>query len=243
MPKEENKNVDAAEVADFLKKQSPKVLIPTEDASKLIDLTESAEETTVVREDEDRVSIASDEMFSPELDTKDSILEWAKLYIPVEDIELTEQERSVFLRAALHDKPVKFSITVLNEAVITCRALSDYEIEVMYAALEYDRAAGLIESDADFFGRMQNYGVLMQVVEINGKVTDFLCIEKTGDSLLELKNRNAHVATLREMTYSRDTSAAQSALSRAALRMFSAKMKLALENLANADFWKPAVVD
>jgi len=83
----------------------------------------------------------------------------------------------------------------------------------------------------------------MQIVAVDGTPVDFVTIEKPADVLQEAKNIKQNAELLRGKLSTVQYTPAKAATLRVALRMFSAKMKLALENIANADFWKPAVVD
>jgi len=247
---ESKKEVSPQDVSAFLNAEDKTTLIPEEDGAKLQELAgataESRTELTIEpAEQEERIDVPADATFSPDVPTPDSIMDWAQQQVPIEDIELTEAERIEFVRAALFDKALILAIDVLGDHKIECRALLDYEIEVMYSALEADRVEGLIATDATFFSRMQNYGILMQVVSVDGKAEKFFHIAKPkeGDVLTELVDMREATEKLRAALYTHKLSAIKSAMFKTALRMFAAKMKLALNNIANTDFWKPAVAD
>jgi len=243
--KEKEVEVKPSDVTAFINAKKEDTLIPEEDGVKLSKiLEERSDELIVEKEDTVKLEVPAEPMFSPDRETHSSIMEWAQLQSPIEDLELTEDERMEFIRAALHDETLILQINLLSDVLVGCRALSDYEIDVMYAALDEDRQEGLIITDVDFFSRMQAYGVCMQVISVTAKPVDFITLKpKVPGVLGELESKQKDIARLRKHTSSAHLSPARAILFKTALRMFAAKMKLAIENIANADFWTPAVAD
>ena len=182
----------------------------------------------------DRIEVPADRLYSPENPAADAVMDWVLAasslgMIPVEDHEKTE-----FLRAALHNREVSMDVEIMGGVTIRCRSLTDRETDVLFAALRLGKDKDHAQTEVEYYTSMQRYGTCMQIVSIDGE--DLGC-HRPGDApmlqeaarLVERAERDAD-----------KTAAPRTAMLRAALRVFSVKMKLCTESMLNMDFWPPA---
>jgi hypothetical protein len=233
-------DVSAEDVAEFLKGSAP--------------LAEAAPSQEAGKEEEPApFSVPADPKYSPENPTKDAMLEWVLSVSDTSDIELTERDKQVFMRASLHNLPVTLDIPVLGGSVVTCRSLTDYEVDVLYETLYQDQAElGRPMDQLYYFTLLQRYGVAMQIVAVNGRSEPhlrFKFVDKGTVSFREAREVRLGMreALVRDSRFLRESSqkavndsSVRTTMLRNALRVFSCKMKVCTEKLASRDFWPPA---
>lgn len=239
---EEPSVIDPQEVKDFLNEKeneqpSDTAVITDEDDIKVLkDIVEGRQE-----QEEGRIDIPPDAAWDAGKPTATSFLDWAYAYTGLtREIELTETERAEFLRAAIFNKPFALDIALMNTTV-RCRALTAYEIEVIYHGVNLAQAEGLIENDAAFYDTMQKFGAVMQIVSVAGKSCHPLVFKtpKNDIKASERLEKDSKLLRKRAMQYVSGMNAPRHMLEKSALRVFAAKMKIALDNMANSDFWNP----
>lgn len=182
---------------------------------------------TAPASEEERTTIPADTTYSPEAPVVDHVMDWVLASGGLEKATPTAVEKAEFLRAALNNESLELDITVMGGTKVRVRTLTDHETDVLFLAL---RQGGDM-SEVEYYTEMQRYGLAMQVVSVGGKTANCHKPGPEDDAPAQLIARAAADAIT--------TNAARTAMARAALRVFSAKMKHCTENLLNMDFWNP----
>jgi len=155
-------------------------------------------------------------------------------------VSVEQEEKDIFFKAVLNDDPVVMDIKVSlgpNPIPVRCRSLSNFEIDVIYAAIDKDRSAGNIVSTAQFMTMLQRYSIMLQVSSFNTKSLNAVSVTglEIPEAVEELQSKyNALVQGVDQARW-------QVILT--ALRLFSIKLKICNDNILNENFWCPADTD
>lgn len=151
-------------------------------------------------------------------------------------IEVSQLERDLFWKAALADKPVKFDVAVRSVAV-QCQTASEYEMDVMFAALDRDEDQVLVLTDGQYRSQLQDYGMFVQILRVDGQPFNYhIDLSKFETFEEAVQGLRQHHQLVR-----RTFSEARRALLLHAFRIFSIKIQTCTTNLHNEDFWSPPV--
>lgn len=161
---------------------------------------------------------------------------WAQSVAELGKITVSELEKRLFLKSALHDENVTWEITLegMPDAPVTCRSLFEWELSLVFSALAEDAREGLVRNDEEYYANLQNYSVCLQVEKVGS--TPYKHHFKTNeDNLREETNR------LRKHMYGhiKQMSAPQKLLVFTALRIFHVKYDMCQSKLRDQNFWTP----
>lgn len=226
----EEDQVSPEEVQEFLR-TSTKLDLDEETARQLVGNTQEdqAEQSTPVETD-------SREELSSRAPSERFVHDWAMRAPDVGEVKVDETEKSVFLKACLHDLPVIMDVQVpaLGKTV-TLKTLTSQEFDVLYGALDRDREELKFAHEAQFISDLQEYSLYLQVLKVGSQPYKHgytLDIEKPLDTLIdELRDWKAQA--------SKTMNQAQRAVVLQALRIFSLKNTICTDNLFNSNFWNP----
>lgn len=177
----------------------------------------------------------------PEMPTMSHKVFWAARDAHVGDVVVSDDEKAIYLKAALNDATLIWDIAMLQgQLKVKCRSLNHYELDVIFRAVRMDEEENVIAFEEQRFSRIQWYTACLQVMAIQDKGTTFLSFTPSKEA-----DVNEDARKLREHydeTY-QHTSPPRWSQMLTGLRIFSIKEKLCNDALANEDFWKPAVGD
>lgn len=177
--------------------------------------------------------------YDPSINTQSGTFAWNLNLEAVGDVEVTDIEKSMYLKAVLNDEPVIFPIRLDMQSkgthvTVEIRTLNNYEMDLVFWCLERDRQAGIIGNPATLATRIQYYAGGLQAMRINGTQLNNSSfpvpgsMEKDGAELREFITQ--YVAKINWPRW-------QVILT--ALRIFEAKVKICNDAALNGNFWKP----
>lgn len=153
-------------------------------------------------------------------------------------IEVSPLERDLYWKAALNDQPVIFDVPV-RSTTVQFKTANEYEMSVMFAALDTDEERALILTDGQYRSQLQNYGMFVQTLRFDGKPfnhhIDLNQFDTFGQAVEGLRKHQRAVSP--------GFNAARRSILLHAFRIFSAKIQTCTTNLHNEVFWKPPATD
>lgn len=172
----------------------------------------------------------------PDAPTEQREMQWNIDVGPDLKIEVSQLERDLFWKAALTDHPVKFDVAVRSIAV-QCQTANEYEMDVMFAALDRDEREMLVLTDGQFRSQLQDYGMFVQILRVDGQPFDYhIDLNQFETFELAVQGLREHHQLVR-----RTFNEARRAILLHAFRIFTAKIQTCTTNLHNEDFWTPPV--
>lgn len=228
---EDPNNVSAEEVQDFLR---------SGEKSEPVELDIDPEQIGVISQPEEVPPF--DSPLRPELDpdvqSEATETLWTLQASPDLRVEVEELEKNLFWKAALNDTPVILPTYVRNVQV-TCRTLSQFEMDVMFSALDSDSTKRVVLTEGQYASQMQDYSLFCQVQQVGDQPFKYAFEATKYDSLAEA----AQALRLHHTQASRTFNQALRSCLIHALRVFSIKIKLCTDNLHNENFWTPPEED
>lgn len=156
----------------------------------------------------------------------------------VGDVVVSDEEKALYLKAALNDETLIWDISLLNGRLnVQCRSLNHYEIDAIFRAVRMDDDEKVIAFEEQRFSRIQWYTACLQVMAVQEKGMDYLHFDPKPMTQIDTDAQSIRVRY--EEIY-RHTSSPRWSQMLTALRIFSIKEKICNDALANEDFWKPA---
>lgn len=237
---------------------TPETPVLTEDDKAMIEKVKSLLEEPAKEEDkvpeapianpedvgpETRIETERNTTFDPNVSSQTGQYSWNLGVDGLGDVTVTDIEKSLYLKAVLNDVPVIFPITLDmasadTHVVITVRTLNNYEMDLVFWALEKDRAEGLLTNPSSLATRLQYYAGGLQVTSINNKQLSFLQFPEPG--VMEedgVKLRTFVSKFINKINWPRWQ------VMLVALRIFEAKTKVCNDAALNGNFWKPQDAD
>lgn len=166
-----------------------------------------------------------------------------EIFISVRDTEIpvTSEDKILYLKACLNDKPVILDVKMKNGISFSCRSLSNYELDLTYVAVQlfaetYKNVnVGLYESIA------QQFRASMQVVSIDGTRQPYLRFSYREGA----ENMDEDARTLMEKSNKQlqNSQGIRFGLMVRALNVFQHKLTRLQEAAFNEDFWKLGDID
>lgn len=155
------------------------------------------------------------------------------------DIPVTEMDKTLYLKALLHDAPAMLEVSAANGATARCRALSVYESDLVYLALQKFLKQHENYPTMLWDAQIQQYKLAMQMVEFCGKPIAYLSYESTGGELTK------HVDDLIESSQDLylNTNTVKYGIMLRLMNVFNHKMSRLQEAAHVEDFWRPADTD
>lgn len=149
-------------------------------------------------------------------------------------VTISEEEKSLFFKSGLLD--IRFEIdTMVNGIPIRIQSVSEYEEDVVFAAVHKDMSDGVITTFEQRVTRVQWYLATLQVIRFNGTTVEYLKLPEDVDDV------SAHADMVREWhkSHSRHRNVARWLMTLLACRIFAIKINMLNTALANDDFPKP----
>lgn len=196
-------------------------------------------EPPVAPEDIEAADTAVNDIARPDAPSVEQTIAFAKTDPVLKaEVTVTDEEKSLYLKAALNDVPIVWNIGVGDGSLrVRLRSITQYEVEVVFRAVRMDIADEDIILPEQQYTRMQWYSCCVQALEVQGKSFDHLSF--THDPASEKLDEDAQTLRTHWRSIHRNLSTARWNQMLMALRVFSFKEKLCNDALANKDFWEP----
>jgi hypothetical protein len=186
-----------------------------------------------------RADTPADPTYQSDLTSQSKLLLWSLQLPSIGEVVVEPSEKIMFLKAALNDEPVVFTVKLAMGLVVELQSRSTFETDCVFVALDQDSDKNdpkrLIDNPATYVTRMQYYSAMTQIRRIGDKAFPRFQIE-SGNSLIN----NANRLRSEEPTSIGSMNGIRWEAVLVALRIFEAKLKLCADAAANGDFWKPA---
>jgi len=187
-----------------------------------------------------RASVPLSNVASSDTPSATSIMKWAMTLPDVGDVEVTDDEKALFLKTLLNDVVFVLPITLSlgnTACVIECRALTTWETDVVFGALNLDEKDDKFRDIAQYTTALQQYMVALQLVKYNDTRVDPIPLKH--ESLAE------DIRILRALTshHIGSWSSIKWSMVLLAIRLFTIKVKLCTDAALNRDFWMPPGTD
>jgi hypothetical protein len=154
----------------------------------------------------------------------------------VDLIEITEKDKTAYLKAVLNDQPVILDIQLCNKQFsISIRSRTAWEQTCLYAAVKRDQDSGIVEDLASVIIQLQKYGCALMLKNINEDPFSDLKLdideglEKCVESLKKYKDEKVEALSMPKW-----------GLLLNALRVFESKLSRMGTECLNENFWEPA---
>lgn len=150
-------------------------------------------------------------------------------------VEVSENDKVLFLKAAMHDQEVVLPVSLPGNMIVRVKSLGVKAQRAMSLAMHKDTQKGILVDDSLWFARLQYFSLVLQIVGVGdgdrglipadvdldaksvNEIADWLC-ENADDVLAEL-------------------SGPRYALLTQAVMIFEAKLARCKEGLINGDFF------
>lgn len=196
------------------------------------------------KQENERIETERNTLYDPETTTHNSIYAWSMNLPGLAEIEVTETDKSRYLKAALNDMPVILPILLemgndeIGNICVEIRTLSNYEMDVVFHAIQADSKDGFIAGQAQMAGRMQQYAAALQIVKFQQQSFRHIEFPEPGDAIKDAEKlrefTNEHIASMQWPRW-------QVILN--ALRIFETKTKICNDAALNGNFWNPPGAD
>lgn len=153
------------------------------------------------------------------------------------DVEITDSDKEMFLKAVLNDESVILDIPFCNGGIVfKVRSKTSWEQSLAYEATIQSK---INEKELDYYQsllQLQKFGAALQILAINGTPLSNIKYDRPGEDwqkqVEELKEAcETHIAGMDSI---------KSSLVLNALRLFEYKVAKMSAACNTADFWKPA---
>lgn len=155
-----------------------------------------------------------------------------------QDPDITDEEKTVFLKALLNDQLVHLPISLFGGQIrVEIRSRYNYEHKLIFDLLREDMETGqLPKGDVDLFvNRMQCYFMGLMIERVNGEIFSALITPSARDS-----DMKATAAALRALVEAKcNMPAIRWTALLNAMRLFESKCAKLSTMAVNEDFWKP----
>lgn len=235
-----SEQVNPEEVRNFLKQASapavPDDLPPETEVISLDELKAAQQESdSKVQETFKNVEEQRSKLFEPDKASLAHLSSWVfeneNLKVEVEDMD-----KSLYLKALLNDSELQLDVTLDAGITLRFRALTNFDFEAVFAALNKMAKAGEITGPSQYASRVQQAAAALQLVSFGGKTLDYVRFDKP--------HPKPDVAADKIIAY------IESEMSTwgwpkwqcivTGLRIFETKLAMCNENIRNGNFWKPA---
>lgn len=177
-----------------------------------------------------------DNTYHPQTETQEKQTKWAFRLPKIGEVEVDEQEKSIYTKSLLFDEPVVFTIPIPGVGLnVVLQSRDGKTYDAVFEALKRMVKAGDITDVATHNTKMQQLSLATMLVSSGGKtfprfIFDFdASMEENVTRLIEIMDR--HVLTMQGPRFSMMIYAGA---------LFEAKMTLCDNALNDRSFFKPA---
>jgi hypothetical protein len=237
--------VNPEDVKAFLSQQeqnSENIEVTTESqmpGHEVINLDEARKqiekEQSDIKSIHDKVEAERNKLFEPDKASLAHLSSWVFAAGNLQ-VEVDAMDKSLYLKSLFNDVPLELNVKL--EMGISCviRATTNYELDVIYKALEKYSEENKIPGPAQYASLVQKCAAAIQIIKFGDQVLSppkYVYGENNIDTDADdLKNRIENV--LGQWAWPKWNAALT------ALRIFEAKLALCNENARQANFWQTA---
>lgn len=200
-------------------------------------LREAAEEDSNASNEDDRdeyVELPENKEFA-----KNKRPDFDNMFVPVGDmnVPITQEDKDVYFKSMLFDTPIELPVFSMGGNVkVVCRALTVYENDLVYAALERAMKDRKVVPSV-WEGICQQYRMAMQIISINN--VDFGCLRFNTPGNID---EDAE-ALIKKADFVYKLNTAKYNLLLRSLNVFQHKITRLNSATYNQDFWDPDGID
>lgn len=157
--------------------------------------------------------------------------------VDTQKVEVSEEEKSLFVKALLNDEPLRLTIPLMDGAIkIDLRSRTAHEQRCIIDVLDKDTTDGIIKKEdiAYYIMRSHQYCMALMVERINGKL--FSETKIAHDATVADAQKLLHEAIKPKIV---PLQGIKLTAIQNALRIFETKCAKLGTEAANQDFWKP----
>lgn len=190
-----------------------------------------------------RIETDRNTTFDASVSSQTGMYSWNMSIDGLGDITVSDTEKAMYLKSVLHDVPVVLPIDLEmhdenNKVSIEIRTLNNYEMDLVFWALEKDRLDGILTSPAALATRLQYYAGGLQSRKINTQPISNIEFPTPGSMIEDGEKLRVFVNEyIKKINWPRW----QAIL--VALRIFETKVKICNDASLNGNFWKPQGAD
>lgn len=232
------KPVDPASVKAFLE-NADQNNEPQMEGHEVVDIDQIREEVrkqdAEIAESHKQVDKERSKVFEPDKTSLAHLSSWVFADGKLE-VEVTDQDKALYIKSLLNDTALEMPVTLELGITMTFRALSNYDLEVVFLALQAYSEENKIVGPAQYASRVQQCAAALQLIKYNdipaqapnfspdkgGLTADVATLRNRVDSVIAAWNWPKWQAIV------------------TALRIFEIKLSLCNENARNANFWQTA---
>lgn len=182
----------------------------------------------------ERIKAPEDTLFSEPNPEEEAV---ASALIDIRSVSITDEEKDLFLKALLCDKPVELDIVLFaGKLKLTFRSRSMHEQRRVLDVLHLDQEEQLLPGNdpALLFTRLQQYLTAVMLRRINSEVFSELELPPGKEVVADASAlRKVFADKLEQMPHIRWTAILNG------LRIFEEKCRQLSEHCVNEDFWSP----
>lgn len=243
MSDKETPQVDPEKVKNLLDDEGTPLNINEDVVERLASIGSSSstdEEDTMTAEDV-ATRQAAEENRSKIFDSEQSQASLASWSMDIGKIQVKvdDHDKALYMKAVMEEENIILPVTLDVGATLEIRPLVNFDLDVVFSALEKDQKEEKIKGPAQYASRLQYYSAALQVIRFNSKRREYVNFKRPWPPMEEA------VEVLRT-NVEEDISSWSWPKWQAcvlALRIFEAKLALCNENLRNGNFWGPVDAD
>jgi hypothetical protein len=152
-------------------------------------------------------------------------------------VEVTESDKNLYFKSLINDTKLELNINleVGTGLSLTFRALNNYDLEIVFAALKQCTEEGNVTGTSQYATRVQQCAVALQLVKYNGVKVEGVALDYDSPMSVSITNLRNHIEKeLPKWAWPKWQAVITG------LKMFETKVSICNENIRNGNFWKPA---
>jgi hypothetical protein len=183
-----------------------------------------------------------DPVYDEDMITGHNSMKWGLQVPNMGEVEVSENEKSLFLKQFLNEEPIRWSIDLNNPKIKfegDFKSRNTYETDVIFKVLDQDIKDEAVCSQSQYMTMMQYYCASLQLEKLNGDRLPLNTLDPKRDSVDTAKKILRE--NVKSVFYEMSDVRWMAILS--LLRQFEAKLAICTANMLNEDFWNPADSD
>jgi len=186
----------------------------------------------------DDLSIPPSPEMNPSNPNQEEKIKWNLKAVDIGDIEVSDFEKRLYVKAVLNDIPVRFPVKVKAFGItvsVEFRSRTTHEVDVIYSALQKDSDTKVVTDAPSYLSRLARYAAAVSLVDLNGKVYSGVQLPASmpiAEAVTALQiYQQTHIAPLVGVRWE---------LLELAGRIFETKLAICHTNMIKPGFWPPA---
>jgi hypothetical protein len=223
--------------ADVVSDERP---LELDEETKAVILNSKESKSEEYEEVEEPQHMPDDPIHPPEPDTWHNMLGWIITAPDVGQVEPTDYDKRLFLKALLNDVDfeLEVSLDMGQEFKVKCRTLTNYELEVIFYSIERDQIEGVVRNPADYTTMLNYYSTVLQVVEVSNVPSTFPKLNGPGN-----KEKDSDILRAETLNYVGTFNQVRWQAIVTAMRIFTLKAQICTSKVNDVGFWPPRSTD